>query len=168
MPDPDESKILVRDKGETVNRRRFLRRSGTAGLSGAAALAGVTATSAEAAIKWDREADIVVIGSGAGGMPAAVAAREAGASGIVVEKNFDVGGRAIMSGGQVQLGCGNPMQVAAGAKDSPDQFFLDWTGSEGETGLDPERWGQFGNPLARWNDRELIRAFADHAVETYH
>jgi hypothetical protein len=153
---------------QRVSRRGFFRRSGAAGIGGAAALAGVSATSAEAAIHWDREYDVVVIGSGAAGMPAAVAAREQGASVIVVEKNFDVGGRAIMSGGQVQLGCGNPMQVAAGAKDSPDQFFVDWTGSEGETGLDPERWGKMGNPLARWNDRELIRAFADHAVETFH
>jgi hypothetical protein len=168
MSGPDKSKVPVRAEAETVNRRRFLRRGGTAGLGSAAVLAGVTAASAEGAIKWDREADIVVIGSGAAGMPAAVAAREAGASVIVVEKNFDVGGRAIMSGGQVQLGCGNPQQVAQGAKDSPDQFFLDWTGSEGETGIDPERWGPFGNPLARWNDRELIRAFADNAVDSYH
>ena len=87
---------------------------------------------------------------------------------IVVEKCFDVGGRAIMSGGQVQLGCGNPLQEAAGIKDSPDQFFLDWTGSDGEYPVDPKRWGTMGNPLARWNDRELIRTFADHAVETYH
>jgi len=101
-------------------------------------------------------------------MPAAIAARDQGASVLVVEKNFDVGGRAILSGGQVQLGCGNPLQVAAGAKDSPDQFFLDWTGSEGEFPIDPERWGQFGNPLARWNDREIVRAYADHAVETFH
>jgi hypothetical protein len=167
MSSEDKSKAGVRVEAEAVNRRRFLRGSGTAGLGGAAVLAGVSATAAEAALKWDREADIVVIGSGAAGMPAAVAAREAGASVIVVEKNFDVGGRAIMSGGQVQLGCGNPQQVAQGAKDSPDQFFLDWTGSEGETGIGPERWGQFGNPLARWNDRELIRAFADNAVDSY-
>src|ERR1700722_13722714 len=137
-----------------VSRRGFFKKSKAAGIGGAAALAGVTATSAEAAIKWDREADIVVIGSGAAGMPAAVAAREAGASVIVVEKNFDVGGRAILSGGQVQLGCGNPLQVAAGVKDSPDQFFLDWTGSEGEYPVDPKMWGTMGNPLARWNDRE--------------
>jgi len=155
------------DKTARVSRRGFLRRSGTAGAGGAAALAGVTARSAQAAIHWDQEYDIVVIGSGAAGMPAAIAARDAGASVIVVEKNFDVGGRAIMSGGQVQLGCGNPQQVKQGAKDSPDQFFLDWTGSDGESPVDPERWGTMGNPLARWNDRELIRAFADNAVDTY-
>ena len=85
---------------------------------------------------------------------------------IVVEKNYDVGGRGILSGGRVQLGCGNPMQVAAGVHDSPDQFFLDWTESDGHYPVDPKLWGTIGNPLARWNDRELVRTFADHAVET--
>jgi hypothetical protein len=150
-----------------VNRRAFLQNSGVAGLGGAAVLAGVSATPAAGAIRWNQEYDVVVIGSGASGMPAAIAARDQGASVLVVEKNFDVGGRAILSGGQVQLGCGNPEQVKAGKTDSPDQFFLDWTGSEGEFPVDPERWGQFGNPLARWNDREIVRAYADHAVETY-
>jgi len=36
-------------------------------------------------MKWDREADIVVIGSGATGLPAAIVAREAGSSVILVE-----------------------------------------------------------------------------------
>jgi succinate dehydrogenase/fumarate reductase flavoprotein subunit len=154
------------ETGPSVSRRSFLKRGSRAGLGGAA-LAAAGAESAEGAIKWDREADIVVIGSGAAGMPAAVAAREAGATVIIIEKNFDVGGRAILSGGQVQLGCGNSLQLAAGVKDSPDQFFLDWTGSEGEFPVDQKMWGQFGNPLARWNDRELIRAFADNAVDTF-
>jgi succinate dehydrogenase/fumarate reductase flavoprotein subunit len=163
-----EKKNAGGQEATMVSRRGFFRKSRAAGIGGAAALAGVSATSAEAAIHWDREADVVVLGSGASGMPAAVAARDQGVSVIVVEKNFDVGGRGILSGGQVQLGCGNPLQAAAGVKDSPDQFFLDWTGSEGEFPVDRERWGQFGNPLSRWNDRELIRAFADNAVDTYH
>ena len=109
---------------------------------GAVALAGASATTAEAAaIHWNMEADVVVLGSGAAGMPAAVAAVDAGASVIVVEKNYDVGGRGILSGGRVQLGCGNPMQVAAGVHDSPDQFFLDWTESEGHYPVDPKLWG---------------------------
>ena len=114
-----------REKTGVVSRRGFLRKTSAAGI-GAAALAGVTATSAEAAIHWDREYDVVVIGSGAAGMPAAVAARDQGASVLVVEKNFDVGGRAILSGGQVQLGCGNPLQVAAGSRIR--QISFSWTG----------------------------------------
>jgi succinate dehydrogenase/fumarate reductase flavoprotein subunit len=40
---------------------------------------------------WDREVDVVVIGSGAAGMPAAIVAREAGASVIVVEAEPHIG-----------------------------------------------------------------------------
>ena len=50
-------------------------------------------------ITWHDEADVVVIGSGAVGLPAAIAAREAGASVIVVEAENDIGGHAITSGG---------------------------------------------------------------------
>jgi succinate dehydrogenase/fumarate reductase flavoprotein subunit len=37
---------------------------------------------------WDFEADVVVIGTGAAGLPAAI---DAGASVIVVEANYDIG-----------------------------------------------------------------------------
>ena len=36
-------------------------------------------------VKWHSEADVVVIGAGATGLPAAIAAREAGSSVILVE-----------------------------------------------------------------------------------
>ena len=45
--------------------------------------------------QWDREADVVVIGSGATGLPAAIVAREAGASVIMVEAENHIGGHAI-------------------------------------------------------------------------
>ena len=54
-------------------------------------------------VTWDREADLVVIGAGATGLPAAVVAREAGASVILVEAEKDIGGHAITSGGNVAL-----------------------------------------------------------------
>src|SRR5215475_16032116 len=100
MADENKPKQQGQEEPRALSRRGFLRRSGTAGVGGAAALVGATATTAEAApIRWDMEADVVVLGSGAAGMPAAVAACDAGAKVIVVEKCFDVGGRAIMSGG---------------------------------------------------------------------
>src|SRR3977135_768357 len=58
---------------------------------GVADLAGQSAEAADA-INWDREVDVVVIGAGAGGLVAAIAAREKGASVLIVEKNFDIGG----------------------------------------------------------------------------
>ena len=47
---------------------------------------------------WDDEADVVIVGAGATGLPAAIAAREGGASVIIVEANWDVGGHATVSG----------------------------------------------------------------------
>ena len=69
---------------------------------------------------WDLAADVVVIGAGATGLPAAIAARDAGASVIVVEANYDIGGHAILSGGNVPLGGGTSAQRKYGIEDSPD------------------------------------------------
>ena len=82
------------------------------------------------ALSWDREVDVVVIGGGAGGLVAAIAARERGASVLIVEKNFDIGGRAMMSFGGLYLGGGNRMQQALGLDDSPDKIFDDWARPE--------------------------------------
>jgi succinate dehydrogenase/fumarate reductase flavoprotein subunit len=108
---------------------------------------------------WHREADIVVIGAGAAGMPAAIFAREAGASVILVEAEPDIGGHAIISGGNVPLGGGTSAQKAAGIEDSPDLVFLDNTDW---SVVQPN-----GFPDYRYNDRELVRAFADENVAAY-
>ena len=60
-------------------------------------------------VEWDREADVVVIGTGATGFPAAIVAREAGASVIMVEAENHVGGHAITSGGNLPLGGGTSL-----------------------------------------------------------
>src|ERR1700758_1710413 len=108
---------------------------------------------------WDREADVVVIGSGATGMPAAIVAREAGASVMGVEAEPRIGGHAITSGGNLPLGGGTSYQKKYGIEDSPDLFFRDLTDwSVVETN---------GFPPYRYNDREIIRAFADNSVAAF-
>ena len=77
--------------------------------------------------RWDREADVVIIGSGATGMPAAIVAREAGSSVIVIEAEADIGGHAICSGANIPLGGGTSIQKRAGIEDSPDLVFRDLT-----------------------------------------
>ena len=59
--------------------RRCLSTSGTA-------LAQVSPVDA---IQWNYEADVVIIGAGCTGLPAAIRARDLGASVIVVDQNFD-------------------------------------------------------------------------------
>ena len=106
--------------------------------------------------RWSREADVVVIGSGAMGLPAAIVAREAGASVIVVEAQKDIGGHAITSGGNVPLGGGTSAQKKHGIEDSPDLLFRDLTDW---SVVEPN-----GFPDYRYNDREIIRAFADNSA----
>jgi succinate dehydrogenase/fumarate reductase flavoprotein subunit len=108
---------------------------------------------------WDHEADIVVIGAGATGLPAAIVARQAGSSVILVEAEPDVGGHAITSGGNVPLGGGTSVQKQYGIADSPDLLFRDLT--------DWSVVGPNGFPDYRYNDREIIRAFADNSAPAF-
>jgi succinate dehydrogenase/fumarate reductase flavoprotein subunit len=107
----------------------------------------------------DLEADIVVVGAGAAGLPAAIVAREAGASVILVEAEADVGGHAITSGGNVPLGGGTSVQKKYGICDSPDLLFKDLTDW---SVVEPN-----GFPDYRYNDHEIIRAFADNSAPTF-
>jgi succinate dehydrogenase/fumarate reductase flavoprotein subunit len=110
-------------------------------------------------MKWDRQADIVVIGAGATGLPAAIVARERGCSVILVEAERDIGGHAIISGGNVPLGGGTSVQKKYGIEDSPDLLFRDLT--------DWSVVGPNGFPDYRYNDREIVRAFADNSAATF-
>jgi hypothetical protein len=110
-------------------RREFIRNTAAAGTAGVAAglWAQTSACAHHASTKWDKEADVVVIGAGATGLPASIKAAETGASVIVVEANYDIGGHAIVSGGNVPLGGGTSAQKKAGIEDSPDLVFSDNT-----------------------------------------
>ncbi len=104
-------------------------------------------------IRWDHTADVVVIGAGAAGLPAAISACDHGASVILVEENFDIGGRAMLSGGRVQVGGGHALQKKLGIHDTPEQIYQDW--------IRPD------HAESRFNDRELVRVFADENISMY-
>lgn len=147
---------------KTISRRDLIK---AAAATGAAAAAGPLACSSageqtpQTPARWDREADLVIIGSGASGIPAAIVAREAGSSVIVVEANRDIGGHAICSGANIPLGGGTSVQRKAGIEDSPDLVFRDLT--------DWSIVQPNGFPDYRYNDHEIIRAFADHSAQTF-
>ncbi len=68
--------------------------------------------------------DVIVIGSGAAGLSAALEARKAGASVLVLEKMDSIGGNSVISEGQVAVP-GTPMQSDEGLADSPELFAQD-------------------------------------------
>src|SRR6202044_1807397 len=102
---------------------------------------------------------VVVAGSGATGLPAAIVAREAGASVLLIEAQPHIGGHAICSGGNVPLGGGTSVQRKYGIADTPDLQFRDLT--------DWSVVGSNGFPDYRYNDREIVRAYCDHSVATF-
>src|SRR6185295_9276725 len=133
-----------------VSRRSFL----TTGAAGAVAAGlGATEATAQSAVRWDMTVDVVIIGAGVAGLPAAITARDSGASVIVVDGNYDIGGRGMLSGGRVQLGGGHALQQKFNIKDNADQVFLDWVRAD-----DAE---------SRYSDRDLVRVYADENVATY-
>ena len=149
-------------KDNKISRRQFLKRTavvGTAAAVGTLVHQEPASAARRTSVKWNYEADVVVIGAGAAGLPAAIVAREAGADVIVLEASFDIGGHAITSGGNIPLGGGTSAQKKAGIKDSPDILFQDLTDW---SVVQPN-----GFPDYRYNDREIIRAFADNSAPAF-
>jgi 3-oxosteroid 1-dehydrogenase len=72
--------------------------------------------------KWDLEADVVSIGSGGGGLSAAITAHDHGASALVLERTHQVGGVTAYSMGEVWVP-GNHHAAALGMEDSVDSGF---------------------------------------------
>ncbi|MBZ9855232.1 FAD-dependent oxidoreductase [Mesorhizobium sp. CA13] len=140
----------------TVSRRSLLKAG--AGIAAAGVASSILQPSIANAAD-PRVADIVVVGCGSAGLGAAVAAAEAGASVIVLEAQPHIGGRGIVSSGNIPLGGGTAAQMAAGIADSPDLLYRDLT--------DWSIVQANGFPSYRYNDRELIRAFADVNVDLY-
>lgn len=142
------------DQSPRISRRNFIVKGGAAGV-GAATLTGLATTQTGHADvpKWHRTTDVVVVGSGASGLPAAIRARDLGSSVIVIEENSDIGGHGIISQGNVSLGGGTSFQKKFGVDDSPDKIYLENTRPE--------------HVHTRYNDRAVVRAFADHNVEVF-
>src|SRR2546427_8062862 len=124
--DPENKKRL--------SRRDFVKTAGAGG--GAAALSGLAAEYAEAQGRpphWDKQVDIVVVGARAAGLPAAIEASENGAAVILMDADFDIGGHAMVSGGNVAPGGGTGRQKKDGNEGSANLLYAGptrWAGRE--------------------------------------
>jgi 3-oxosteroid 1-dehydrogenase len=71
-------------------------------------------------VSWTETTDVVVVGTGGAGLTAALAARDAGAEVVVLEKSAFVGGTTAVSGGVIWVPCNASMR-AHGLHDSREE-----------------------------------------------
>ena len=165
-----------------LSRRDFVKKGTVAGLGGAALLpseaqAQVSSTGAEG-IAWDYEVDVVIAGGGCAGLTAAIRARDLGATVLVVDQNFDLGGRMLHSGSFVSLGGGDPVQRRDIDGESDKEGFIAADPAERREELDDTvdllftdvtDWSVVDRKAQspyRYNERELARAWAENCPAT--
>ena len=106
-----------------LNRRTFLSGSVAAGAVALSALKPLMLlVPSSFPAKWDETADVVIVGSGFAGLAAAIEAKKAGASVVVLEKMATVGGNSIINGG-ILTATGCPQQRNTALKIRPN-FWL--------------------------------------------
>lgn len=71
---------------------------------------------------WDQEVDVLVVGSGAGGLAAALSAADAHGEALVIEKSGEFGGTSATSGGGIWVP-NSDQAKAAGLEDSEGEAF---------------------------------------------
>lgn len=79
---------------------------------------------------WDHNVDLLIVGSGAGAMAAALVAHDRGAETLLLEKSDRYGGSSAMSGGGLWIP-NNCLMAGVGIEDSPEEA---WTYLKGTVG----------------------------------
>lgn len=100
---------------------------------------------------WDMEVDLLVVGAGACGLAAAIAAHDAGVQVAILEKRDRPGGNSSLSTGSVP-GAGSRFQREAGIQDSPDVMVADLQRLSGESELPQltRRMAEISAQLCEW------------------
>lgn len=142
-----------------ITRGDFLKTAGMAAgavgvgmaMQGGAAHANEAGTPYWMPEKWDIETDVIVVGTGDGGAPAAIRAFDGGAEVIMIDKNDFFGGCSVLGGGNCQLACTH-VQEDQGIEDDPAWAFED-TMVFGQYRSNPEvlqAWIDNSEPFATW------------------
>jgi 3-oxosteroid 1-dehydrogenase len=102
MPDPSELEPSMQEAertGSRVSRRDFLKAGGAGAAASALGVTTLSATAAQAAFRSGRDADVVIVGSGAAAAVAAITARSCGARVTMLERSPVFGGTSAKSAG---------------------------------------------------------------------
>jgi succinate dehydrogenase/fumarate reductase flavoprotein subunit len=123
-------------KRNELNRREFMKDAAIVG-TGSVTACALGALSAPAAIpeKWDRQSDIAIVGYGGAGACAAIAAREAGAEVLILEKLKNGGGNTAICGGVVYAG-GTSVQKENNISDTAGKLYQHFLNA-GKSFVDP-------------------------------
>ncbi|QAR34510.1 FAD-dependent oxidoreductase [Geovibrio thiophilus] len=163
-----------------LTKRDFMKVSGLT--VGAAILAvggastSLATTGSVSVKKWDYEADVIVIGTGPAGLSCAAAAAESGASVIAIDANNKIGGKGILSGGNLGIGGGTRMQKDLGYVETADIIYEDRTVPNLRTDatmkvdtVDNRKvtMGMWRKISGAEDGEGMARAFADNSLDTW-
>lgn len=100
---------------------------------------------------WDKEVDVLVVGSGAGGMLSALVAAKNNADVLIIEKDKLWGGTSATSGGGIWIPCSD-LAKAAGFNDTPEDAFTYIRGLAKDNVPDENIHAYVANaaPMLRW------------------
>lgn len=113
-------------------------------------MSGITSEIASGIDAFDHETDVLVVGFGCAGAAAALEAAGSGAEVLVLERAGGPGGSSAMSGGELYLGGGTPVQQACGYEDSADNMFA-----------------YLRAALGPYADEEKLRLYCDGSTEHF-
>ncbi|MBI4195065.1 MAG: flavocytochrome c [Betaproteobacteria bacterium] len=102
-----------------------------------------------AEIEWQQETDVVIVGGGLAGYCAAHEAAQNGAEVLLLEKQQEIGGSTVLSGGFLAF-AGTDLQRAAGIEDSNELLISDLRNAGGHE-----------------NDERLLSVYAEHQLDAY-
>lgn len=168
------------DTDSALSRRDLFKAGAVAGASGAL-MAVAPAAAQQAAtddVEWHYEVDIIVAGAGCAGLTAAIRARDLGASVMVLDQNFDVGGRMLHSGSFLSLGGGDAIQMRDMKGEADPEGFITVPPPEDPEELDDNvellftdvtDWSIVdakGQSPYRYNHRDMMRSWAENCPAT--
>ena len=166
------------ESADGLSRREFVKSGAAAGVGAASLLGAGCSQSDDSGIEWHYEADVVIAGGGCAGLTAAIRARDLGADVLVVDQNFDLGGRMLHSGALLSLGGGDPVQQRDMKGESDKEGFITVSPLEKPEELDDDfdilfeditDWSVLDRKAQapyRYNERDMMRAWAENCPAT--